>query len=239
MSNNKTVNSNGGSGRRFGLRITTFHSLWRSFINFFYPNICPCCEAIIESDSDFCSSCKNSFTIFDYDFEINYADDFVAYCIYEGEIRNAVRKFKYDYCGNSYYAFAFCILQALRRKQLTSDIDLVTYIPMTKSDLKSRGYNQTKMIAKEIYYQSEIPCMDILVKVKETKAQKSLNRDERRDNLYGAFNVRNNVDLKGKCVLIVDDLCTTGSTLSEAARVLKEAGAEKVIAASFAKTKKL
>ncbi len=220
-------------------KISTLHSIYRWFINLFYPNICPCCEEIIDYNDDFCDECKNEMILYKGDFNIEYADKFVAYCIYEGKIRNAVRKFKYDYCGNAYYAFAYCILQALYRESLFSEIDEVTFIPMTKSALKERGYNQTKMIADEVHKQSGIPINNILIKVKNTRSQKSLKGAERKNNIKGAFQVKENIDLKGKCILIVDDLCTTGSTLSEAARVLKEAGAEKVIAASFAKTKNI
>ena len=239
MERRKVINNkNGGEVRRFVIKRSTIHNIYRYIINQFYPNICPCCEEIIDYNDDFCDECKDKIVPYNGDFSIEHSDFYVAYCFYTGKVRNAIRKFKYEPCGNSYYAFAFGILQALRNAQLSSDIDLVTYIPMTKEDKRRRGYNQTEMIAKEIYYQSNIPCLSTLVKTKNTKNQKSLNEKERRKNLKGVFSLKSEkIDLKGKCVLIVDDLCTTGSTLSEATRILKEAGAEKVITASFAKTK--
>lgn len=232
---------NGGKLRRFIFGEKTPHETYRYFINLIYPNICPCCEEIIDFDEDFCDKCRNKLVLYEDDFIIENADYFTAYCVYEGKIRKSIKKFKYDPCGNSYYAFAFCIVQSLRRKQLTSFIDAVTFIPMTKEDRKKRGYNQTQLIAKEIHYLLDIPCIDILEKTRSTKEQKSLSAKERRLNVKDAFSIKNDKKLKfditGKCILVIDDLCTTGSTLSEASRVLKESGAEKVIASSFAKTK--
>ncbi len=170
------------------------------------------------------------------EFHIEYADAFVAYCCYEGKIRNAIRKYKITPIGNSYYAFAFGIVQALRRKQLTDGIDGVVYIPMTRDDFEDRGYNQVELMAKEIHFLLDIPVIDALEKYKATKSQKSLNAGERKTNVSGAFRARFEADIKGKKLLLIDDLCTTGNTLSEAARILKEAGASEVIAAAFAKT---
>lgn len=106
---------------------------------------------------------------------------------------------------------------------------------MGKKDLNHRGYNQTKLIAKELTGITEIRNAPLLRKIKDTKEQKRLNAAERRENLKNAFAVNPKADVKGKNVLIIDDVCTTGSTLSEASRILKEAGADKVIAAVFAK----
>lgn len=80
------------------------------------------------------------------------------------------------------------------------------------------------------------PCAELLEKRRETRQQKSLDGGERRTNVLGAFRVIDPETVRGRCILLVDDLCTTGSTLSEAAKALKEAGAFKVIAAAYAKT---
>ena len=114
--------------------------------------------------------------------------------------------------------------------------DVILFVPMTAADKRKRGYNQTELIAKELHYILEKPCLNALVKVRETRSQKSLNENERRENVKNAFSVKNPEKLKGKNVLVIDDVCTTGSTLSEAARAIKAAGAGKVYAAAFAKT---
>lgn len=215
----------------------TLHEIYRFFINILYPNICPCCEDIIDYDCDFCDKCRNQLSLYDSDFRISYVDEFTAYCYYEGEIRHAVWKFKITPKGNCYYAFAFGILQSLRRRKLTNRIDGIAYIPMTKAAQRKRGYNQVYLMAKELHYLMNIPVYDILVKVRNTRSQKSLSAIERKNNLTGVFSVSDKIDVKGKRLLLIDDVCTTGSTLSEAARTLKEAGAAEIIAATFAKTR--
>ena len=215
----------------------TLHEIYRFLISYLYPNICPCCEKVIEYDEDFCDRCKNKITPFYDDFEIAHTDAFVAYCYYEGRIRYVLRKYKINPCGNTYYAFAFGIVQALRRKQLTKGIDAVVFIPMTEEALKMRGYNQVEYMADEVHHLLNIPVLPALVKCKATKSQKSLGVEERKVNVKGAFKLAPQIDINGKKLLLIDDLCTTGNTLSEAARVLREAGAASVIAASFAKTK--
>ena len=215
----------------------SLHEFYRLAISFLYPNICPCCETVIEHDDDFCDRCRRKMNMFIDDFQIDNVDDFVAYCYYEGKVRHAIRKYKVTAVGNSYYAFAFGIVQALRRKQLTAGIDCIVFIPMTRDDLEDRGYNQVELMAKEIHHLLNIPVINALEKTKETKSQKSLNASDRKINITGAFSVRSGIDIKGKNLLLIDDLCTTGNTLSEAARVLKEAGSGRIIAASFAKTR--
>ncbi|MBO5378048.1 MAG: ComF family protein [Ruminiclostridium sp.] len=213
------------------------HNIYRFFINIIYPNICPCCETIIEYDGDFCDKCRNKILPYDSDFIIKHVDEFTAYCYYEGIIRHAIRKYKITAKGNSYYAFAFSIAQTLRRKRLTNGLDGIVYIPMTKAAQNERGYNQVKLMAKELHSLLDIPVYDALVKIRNTKSQKSVSAEARRSNLKNAFAISDKVDIKGKRLLLIDDVCTTGNTISEAARILKEAGADMVIAASFAKTR--
>lgn len=238
MERRKLIKENGGFFRRFVFGSMTPREAYRFWINIVYPNVCPCCNEIIDYDDDFCQECKDKIILYDGDFEIEYVDEFLAYCFYKGKMRNVIRNFKRNSCGNSYYAFAINIVQILHLKKLADEIDEVVYIPMTKKDEKKRGFNQTKLIANEIHYLLDIPCVNALSKIKATKSQKSLGEKDRRTNIMDSFSIRNSViDVKDKCILIVDDLCTTGSTLSEAAKVLKKAGARKVIAATFAKTK--
>lgn len=228
---------NGGFFRRFNVTSGKLHRVYRYLINYVYPNICPCCEKIIDHDEDFCDECKNEIVIYNGGFCVENADYFVSYCMYEGKVCDAIRNFKHEPRGNSYYAFAFGIVQALYSRELAKSIDLVTYIPMTKEAFRNRGYNQTEMIAEEIHYLLDIPCEAVLKKVKGTKSQKSIKTQaERKKNVSGIFAMQEKAEVAGKCVLLVDDLCTTGSTLSEAARVLREAGAGTIIAATFAKT---
>ena len=107
---------------------------------------------------------------------------------------------------------------------------------MRRKDINRRGYNQTKLIAKELAKLSGKPCKAFLKKTRDAKEQKTLSAKERRENMKDIFAACNIKSLYGRSVLIIDDVCTTGSTVSEAAKVLKESGAVFVAASVFAKT---
>ncbi len=109
------------------------------------------------------------------------------------------------------------------------NIDYISYVPMHKSKPKLRGFNQNFLLAKGLSKKLNIPLgKNILLKIKDTKSQSSLNKRDRLLNLKDAFEVSNKAEIKSKNILLIDDIFTTGSTVSECARCLKTAGANKV-----------
>lgn len=212
------------------------HDFYRFIIDLLYPNICPYCGVRIEYNGDFCDSCRKRLVPYSGDYAIENADGSAFFCVYTDEVKAVTLKFKKNPCGNTYYAYAKGIAAALAEKNLSDKIDVILFVPMTAADKRKRGYNQTELIAKELRYILDKPCINSLVKVRETRSQKSLTENERRENVKNAFSVRSPEKLRSKNVLVIDDVCTTGSTLAEAARAIKAAGAGKVYAAAFAKT---
>lgn len=212
------------------------HDFYRFLINFIYPNICPCCGKIIGYNDAFCVECAETFEASTASVKIEYADDFAAFCVYDGNASRLVTHFKNDPCGNSAYAFAYGIFRAVSEKDLAKYVDEIVYIPMTRADYDRRGYNQTELIARELHFMMNVPYQNALVKRRRTRHQKELSGEERKRNVTGVFAAAEGLRFDGKSVLIIDDVCTTGSTLSDAARALREAGAERVFAAAFAKT---
>jgi len=102
-------------------------------------------------------------------------------------------------------------------------------VPLDKKRLKSRGYNQSEELAKELSKVLQVPVLsDVLIKTKSTKPQMELSKEERGRNLQGAFAIKKPAELAGKKVFLVDDVYTTGSTMQECARVLRDAGAKSV-----------
>lgn len=213
------------------------HNIYRYCIDWLYPNICPVCEKLIDYNADFCDDCKSRISLYSDTYDIKYTDGFAAYCVYDHNIDNALLKFKKDDCGNSYYAFAVGIAEAIKERGIADKIEMIVPIPITGKKMKERGYNQTELIAKELRFLIDKPYKNVLCKIKDTKDQKSLVGQERADNVSGVFGIAEKApDIKGMSLLVIDDICTTGSTLSEAAKVLKENGAYAVYAASYAKT---
>ena len=102
-------------------------------------------------------------------------------------------------------------------------------IPLEKKRLKQRGFNQAEEIAKELSYFLKIPLItNCLLKIKATLPQVELSEKEREKNIKGVFLVKNIEKIENQKILLIDDVYTTGSTMEEAARVLKEAGAKEV-----------
>ena len=108
---------------------------------------------------------------------------------------------------------------------------------MTKKKVKQRGYNQSQLLASKIV--NKIPDLilekQILVKYKENKTQSSLNKLQRLENVKNVYKVQNTAKIKEKKVLLFDDIYTTGATVNECAKVLKQAGAKEVGILTIAK----
>ncbi|MBI4948342.1 ComF family protein [Candidatus Berkelbacteria bacterium] len=109
------------------------------------------------------------------------------------------------------------------------DFDVVAYIPSSRNKFRERGFLQTKIIAEKLFRRN---ASVKILKVRETAAQAGLNKAARRENIKDSFLVKDN--LRDKTVVVVDDVVTTGSTLKEAVRCLKMAGAKKVIGVTLA-----
>lgn len=105
-------------------------------------------------------------------------------------------------------------------------------IPLTRRKLLQRGFNQTEILAKKISEETGLKISKCLIKIKETKDQASLSYEERLKNLNNAFKVIGNVPEK---IILIDDVKTTGTTLKESAKVLKEAGAKEIYALTILK----
>lgn len=100
-------------------------------------------------------------------------------------------------------------------------------VPLFWTKFLKRGYNQAALLAKTISSECDMEYADILKRIKDTKTQTRLSTEARRKNVYGAFMLKSG-EVEGKNVLLVDDVMTTGATINECARVLKEAGAKEV-----------
>ena len=118
----------------------------------------------------------------------------------------------------------------------TERYDLIIPVPMSRSKLRSRGYNQAELIARELSRRSGIPCnTDILVRARSTRALRGLSPEERRNEMTGAFARGRTPDIiRGRNFLLLDDIYTTGATIDACTLVLKANGAGRVDFVSFA-----
>jgi ComF family protein len=120
-------------------------------------------------------------------------------------------------------------LKLIEEEKNFSDFILIP-IPLEKKKLKWRGFNQSEEIGKKLAENLKIPIFsNVLFKIKETRPQVELSEKERRENIRGCFLVKNKDLIKNKKILLLDDVFTTGSTMEEAAKTLKEAGAKEIV----------
>jgi ComF family protein len=113
--------------------------------------------------------------------------------------------------------------------------DLIVPVPLHPARQRERGFNQAEILARELHRSSRLPIRNVLQRTRYTTTQTQFDRSERMENLRGAFRLRRGSNVQDLRMLLVDDVLTTGSTLSECASVLREAGAFSVHAATAAR----
>lgn len=142
--------------------------------------------------------------------------------VHEGKAMEMVLRFKR---GEKYFCRTFASVALPVLESEFPEADVLTFVPMTAKAEKRRSYNQSQLFCNQLARLSGKPVKALLIKKKETPQQKSLGRREREENLTGCFSVTEKEEVKGKRVLLIDDVLTTGATANEIATILKKAGA--------------
>lgn len=235
----------------------TVRSIARSLADFCFPRRCVLCNALldrelIDAGGETCGSCTGSLkalpehhcTRCAYPFETEGIGSHLCQeCLtsdppfdragsvwcYEEPVQSAILNFKFH--GRTYLRsfFSKAMTRRLRERWEGGRWDLIIPVPLHGSKLRKRGYNQALLIALDVARASRVPVSrSVLRKIRRTSAQSVLSRDERRTNVVSAFEVAEARAIHGKRVLLIDDVMTTGSTLRECAKTLKESGAERV-----------
>ncbi len=156
---------------------------------------------------------------------------------YEGTAKALIQKCKYgkDYSIGTYMSF----LMSTNISFPIAKIHYIVPVPLTKKKLKSRGFNQSYILASRIAQKYKITLVDTLIKNHETTAQVGLGVKERRHNqIETSLTLSHDTMFQGKNILVVDDVYTTGTTLNACAKVLKRGGAKKIYGYVFARTVK-
>ncbi|MCI8708428.1 MAG: ComF family protein [Dorea sp.] len=186
------------------------------------PKCMKCGKPVKDAEQEYCRDCLDARHEYDRG---------AALWVHKPPVNTSVYQFKF-HNRRSFGSFYAKEMAAEYGEALAGwGIDIIIPVPLYPGKYKKRGYNQAAVLARELGKVLDIPVEERLIKrIRETAPQKNLTPRKRRQNLNGAFSVekRRRVFLKSRSVLLTDDIYTTGSTVDEAAKTLKKAGAEKV-----------
>ena len=187
-------------------------------------NNCPLCGKIVKNYG-LCHACYelvNKNPTFYYDIE--GLDDLLVASTYAGIMRRLIIDFKFK--GKLSYGeiISEIMIEKLLERNLSEVV--LTFVPMHPRRERERGYNQSKILAETIAKKLDLKCQEVFEKVKDTKFQVGLKKDQRQENLKNAFAVKKAPEE----IIIVDDVITTGTTISELVKVAKASGIKKVTA---------
>ena len=204
-------------------------------LEWLFPPKCILCRDILaKEETDLCRRCRTDQPEYHYGKKkVPHVGDLTAVWRYEGQVRKSLHRYKFG--SARYYAAAYGRLMAMRILRDLPEADIVTWVPVSRQRLRRRGFDQVELLAKAVSPELGISAEGLLEKIRNNQANSGLKTSaERRANVLGAYRAVHPELLRGKRVLLLDDIVTTGATASECARVLLTAGAEEVIFAAVA-----
>ena len=188
-------------------------------------NACQKCGSEVNDFTDYCDDCKKD--------KVSHLYDRV-YCatMFDDVSRGLVYKFKYG--KDKSIAKAIIPILCDKFLEIEETIDLIMPVPLSRERMGERGFNQAEILARGISEKFSVPLSSSnLIRNRNTPTQTSLDRDERKENLKDAFSLKDAGEVKGKIVLIIDDLTTSGATMDEITKILKKNGATAVFGLTF------
>ncbi len=208
-----------------------------------FTNHCPYCNGLMGKDRTLCDDCKKNLPVIG-DERCKYCgaeksrctckkhrkgfESVVAPFYYENGIKSAIYNLKFS--GKEFVArnLAQKMAEVVDKEYKGVNFDFICYVPFTVSQQIKRRYNQSELLTMNLSEKLNIPVENALVKHFDTNAQHKMSYKERAGNVFGIYDVAEDVNVKGKTILIVDDVKTSGATLDECSWILRIRGAEKV-----------
>ena len=209
-----------------------------------YPSKCILCGRVLgKQETDLCGKCRINAPCYPYSrakpapkgiLNLRFLDSFTSVWYYEDDVRRSIHRFKF--CRAAHLSTGYGRMVAMRlAESFPEGFDYLTWVPVSPLRRFRRGYDQCQLLCKAMGEQMGIPAERALRKIRHTPPQSGLHSvSERKANVLGAYKAVKQMDLRGKRVVLVDDIYTTGSTMNECARVLLTAGAKEVHGAAIA-----
>jgi len=241
------------------MRSVALPEIFSAAASLLYPATCVVCSANVARAEYLCGDCQQraprivppfcakcsepfpgaitqTFSCANCEHRVLHFDCAVAAYRSRGLVRRLVHQFKYARQRHLRHPIAAWLRETLHDSRLRGrHFDLIVPVPLHPARQRERGFNQAELLADLLAASINLPTQTVLERTRYTTTQTAYDRAERMENLHGAFRLRKNRDVRGLHVLLIDDVLTTGSTLSECARVLRKAGAVSVHAATAAR----
>lgn len=212
--------------------------LLQDLLDLVYPPRCAFCHKLLRHEGE--GVCKDCLTGLPYtgDLAVQSGLKQIKCCVsplfYENTVRDSLHRFKFGQRTGYAGIYAGFMVKSIDENQISCDI--ISWAPVSRQRLRIRGYDQSELLARELSRRLGRPYKRLLVKQKHTMPQsQTKNAAQRRENVKGAYRCCDPEEVRGKRVLLVDDIVTSGSTLTECAKILKEAGAAEISAVTVAR----
>lgn len=210
--------------------------MFAKLLDLIFPPKCILCQGLLcREETDICHRCRVlTPNIEKTKSRFSFVAGWTALWYYKGDARLSLLRFKFR--GKRSYALSYGRMLAMHLRQKGFDkYQVLTYIPVAPLRKFHRGYDQVELIAKAVAKELGIPLVPTLQKLRNTPPQSGFKDvSQRRANVLGAYKIKRPDLVRGKQILLLDDVITTGATASECARVLLTAGAKEVYCAAMA-----
>ena len=214
-------------------------SLLSSLLDLLFPPKCPFCGRVLEAPG-ICDACRRELPWTEGDEALRRLPDGLrcaAPLWYEGLAREGLHRFKFQGMSSAAGPLGELVARCVA-EQFSGEFDTVTWVPVSRRRLRQRGYDQARLLAERACRLWDTAPEQLLCKTVHNPAQSGLkDAGARRDNVRNVYVPADPARIRERRVLLVDDICTTGATLSACARVLREAGAADVVCAAAALTR--
>ena len=209
-------------------------------LDLLFPPKCAFCGKLTARRGDgVCPDCRSRlpFTPEGARLKADFLTAVVSPLYYEDDVRRSLLRYKFQ--GTTALARAYGpLLAETVRRELEGKFDTVSWVPLSRARERKRGFDQAKLLAQRTARELDLPLTPLLRKVRNALPQSGTgSAEKRRANISGCYAVPDAAAAAGRRVLLIDDIVTTGSTLSECARVLMLAGAAEVMGAALARSR--
>ena len=198
--------------------------------HFLFPPKCILCGRLLGAgELDLCRECRTAAPEHPQEkLKLQFIDSATAIWYYRGSVRDSLHRFKFRKARH--LAQPYGRMMAMKLLSSGPEIpDLVTWVPISPLRKLFRGYDQDELLAKAVARELGLPCLPLLKKVRHNRPQSGITGyAQRRANVMGVYRTRNEEKISGARILLVDDILTTGATVSECARMLLTAGAKEI-----------